>query len=156
MNFKDLGGLQKYAIPALGILFGVASILILSQVILAPKSGPSPEEIQTSDGSEKINTTELRLQATEKRLGEIEANIKKIYSNQVKLNESIGSLIKTDEGLKKTQRENRAYIAMIYQRVLDLELQVSNLGGGFSVKPKGRDETINPLIGTDDLPSVNP
>jgi septal ring factor EnvC (AmiA/AmiB activator) len=156
MNIKNLAGLQKYAIPVLGVLFGLASLLILAQIVFSPKSSPNAEDIKGADTSEQINTTELRIQAIDKRLGEIEANIKKIYSNQVKLNESIGSLIQTDDGLKKTQKDNRAYIAMMYQRILDLELQVGNLGGGFNMKSKTREEAINPLIGTEDLPAVVP
>jgi hypothetical protein len=43
---------------------------------------------------------------------------------------------------------------MIYQRVLDLELQVGNLGGGFNMKSRPKEEAINPLIGTEALPKT--
>jgi hypothetical protein len=144
---------NKYLMPILGVVFGLAALLILGSLFIAPSSGPSIEDVQVSDSSERVSTLDIRVQRMEKKLFDIEANIKKIYSNQVKINESIGALINTDEGVKAAQKDNRAYIAMIYQRVLDLELQVSNLGGGFNMRPRPKQDAINPLIGTEALPN---
>jgi hypothetical protein len=150
MNLKAI---QKYLLPVLGVVFAIAAVTILITAVKSPNSGPAIEEVIVPDASEKVSTIDLRVQSIEKKIFDIEANIKKIYSNQVKLNESIGELIKTDEATKASQKDNRAYIAMIYQRVLDLELQVGNLGGGFNMKPKPKEEAINPLIGTEALPN---
>jgi hypothetical protein len=150
MNFKTI---QKYLLPAIGVVSAIAAVTILLSSIKAP-SGPSAEEIMPPASTEKVTTIDLRVQSLEKKIFDIEANIKKIYSNQVKLNESIGELIKTDDATKVAQKDNRAYIAMIYQRLLDLELQVSNLGGGFNMKPRPKEEAINPLIGTESLPKA--
>lgn len=144
----------KFIIPAIGAIFGLAAILILSSIFLSPKSGPAIADIQNANPSEVISTIDLQVQRLEKKTASIEENIKKIYSNQVKINESIGTLIQTDESIKVSQKDNRAYIAMIYQRVLDLELQVSSLGGGFNMKSRPKQETINPLIGTDEFPAT--
>lgn len=144
----------KFIIPALGAIFALAAIVILSSILLSPKSGPAIQEVQGTNSSEVISTIDLQVQRLEKKIASIEENIKKIYSNQVKINESIGTLIQTDEAIKVSQKDNRAYIAMIYQRVLDLELQVGNLGGGFNMKPRPKAEAINPLIGTEELPAA--
>lgn len=150
MNLKII---QKYLLPALGVVFAIAAITILLTLIKSPNSGPNIEDVAMPDTSEKVSTIDLRVQSLEKKIFDIDANIKKIYSNQVKLNESIGELIKTDESSKVAQKDNRAYIAMIYQRVLDLELQVGNLGGGFNMKSRPKESAINPLIGTEALPN---
>jgi hypothetical protein len=150
MNLKMI---QKYLLPALGVVFAIAAVTILITMVKTPEGGPAVEEITTPDSSEKVSTIDLRVQSIEKKIFDIEANIKKIYSNQVKLNESIGELIKEDDSTKVAQKDNRAYIAMIYQRVLDLELQVGNLGGGFNMRQqRPKEDTINPLIGTENLP----
>jgi hypothetical protein len=149
MNFKNM---QKHLLPILGVIFAIAAVTVLISVLKSPTGGPSIEDVSVTDGTEKVSTLDLRVQSIEKKIFDIEANIKKIYSNQVKLNESIGELIKTDESTRVSQKDNRAYIAMIYQRVLDLELQVGNLGGGFNMKSRPKEEAINPLIGTEALP----
>jgi hypothetical protein len=151
-----LEGLKKFVLPAIGIIFALASMLILAQVLMGAKEGPDPTPVKQDNSGEAIKATDLRLKTVEAKLNEVEKNIKKIYSNQLKLNESISALIDTDENLKKTQKENRAYVAMIYQRLLDTELQISNLGGGFQMKPRPKEEPINPLIGTDSLPQTPP
>jgi hypothetical protein len=153
---KNMEKIQKYALPALGAIFGIASLMILLQVVLSPQEGATALEKPNEDSSEVLKATDLRLKSLEAKANDMEKNIKKIYSNQVKLNESIASLIETDESIKKNTKENRAYIAMIYQRVLDSELQISNLGGGFNVKPRPKEEPINPLIGTEELPQTPP
>lgn len=149
MNLKLI---QKYLLPILGVVFAIATLTILITLISSPNSGPNIEEVRAPDSTEKVSTIDLQIQRAEKKIFDIEANIKKIYSNQVKLNESIGELIKTDDATKVAQKDNRAYIAMIYQRVLDLELQVGSLGGGFNMKSRPKEEAINPLIGTETLP----
>jgi septal ring factor EnvC (AmiA/AmiB activator) len=156
VNKPNFEGLKKFIMPVIGIIFALASILVLAQVVMGTKEGPDPVVKKEENSGEAIKATDLRLKTVEAKLNEIEKNIKKIYSNQLKLNESISALIDTDENLKKTQKENRAYVAMIYQRLLDTELQISNLGGGFNMKPRPKEEPINPLIGTDELPQVPP
>jgi hypothetical protein len=160
MNDKRLTmnkeALQKYLVPGLGALFGLAAILILGTVFLLPQEGKEIEPEKNSANGTVLDNTELRLSALEEQMKTTSENIRKIYSNQVKLNDTVGKLIKTDEAHIKTIKENRAYIAMIYQRILDVELQVSALGGGFNRQPKRTEEQINPLIGLDELPAAPP
>lgn len=144
--------------PALIGLFGICAALVLAQMIIPPQAGKSPEAVQTEAPEEQISTADLEIKALNRRVGTLEGNIKKIYSNQVELNKSIAEILKNEETTKKTNKENRAYIAMMYQKLLDLELRVENgMGGGFNVRQKPQDEAINPLIGTENaLPSSNP
>lgn len=155
----DKKQIAKWAAPALGGLFLLAIALIGIQILFPPKSGiDTPASNPNTNGyGEALDLTSLQVKALESKMTTAEENIKRMYANQVKLNESIASLLKEDENIRKVLKENRAYVALLYQKSLDLELQVQSLGGGFNVKPsKLKEDPINPLIGTDVLPPNNP
>ena len=152
MDFK------KIAIPALIGAFGICAALVISQIIIPPQAGKAPERVMEDPMEEKISTNDLEIKALTRRMATIEENIKKIYSNQVELNKSISDILKAEDTTKKTNKENRAYIAMMYQKVLDIELRVENgIGGGFNVHRRPQEAAVNPLIGTEDnLPQTQP
>lgn len=151
---KGMDYIKKFGIPALIAVFGICAALLLVQTITPPPTGKAPEAVEIIENqSEQVSTESLEIRALKRKVKTLDENIKKIYSNQVELNKSIGDLVKNEENSKKTNKENRAYIAMMYQKILDIELQLENVGGGFNVRQKTRAEEINPLIGTDQLPA---
>lgn len=140
-----------YWTMALIAVFGICAAVLLAQVLIPPQAGKSPEAVEAENQEEQVSTSELEIKALTRRVTTLEENIKKIYSNQVELNKTISELLKNEEATKKANKENRAYIAMMYQKVLDIELRVENgLGGGFNVRQKAPEEAINPLMGTED------
>jgi hypothetical protein len=150
--------LKKVAMPAMIAIFGIGAALILTQMMFPPKAGKAPTPVMEEVVVEQVSNNDLEINSLNRRVAALEENIKKIYANQVELNKSISEMLKAEELTKKTNKENRAYIAMMYQKVLDIELRVENgLGGGFNVRPKPQEETVNPLIGTGDtLPEPVP
>jgi septal ring factor EnvC (AmiA/AmiB activator) len=150
----DENKIKKIAIPALAGVFVISALLLLFTVFSPPKAGKPIQETK-AEANEGINTMQLQVDAHEKRLKTCEENIKKIYNNQVELNKTLANINKDLDAIKNGTKDNKAYIAMMYQKVLDLELQVNSLGGGFNMKPKNKEEAINPLIGTDSLPAEN-
>jgi hypothetical protein len=96
---------------------------------------------------------ELQLRDINKRVKEVEINISTLYDNQLSLKGVLDDLRKRTEKTEAHSKENRSYISILYQKTLDIDLQIQSLGGGFTNKGiKSKDEP-NPLLGTDSLPS---
>jgi len=146
----------KYTGPAILGVFLLAALIILLGIVFPPKSGKSPDQLPNQNAQPGVDTQQLQINSLLEQQASTAGNLKKLYENQVKLNATIADLIKTSDAQKQVQKDNRAYIAMLYNKVLDLELQVQSLGGGYNVKPKHKEDPINPLVGTDSLPAPQP
>lgn len=145
--------IKKYAVTAVGVIVAICAGVLLVQVLIPAREGKAPEEIVRAPQEEAVSTEILQIKSLIKRMEATEGNIRKIYDNQVEINRTIGELLASDETSKKTSKESRAYIAMMYQKLLDLELRMENVGGGFNVRQKQQEDAINPLMGTDALPT---
>jgi flagellar basal body-associated protein FliL len=159
--------MKKLVIISIMLLVGIGAAIVVILAATAP-SGKSPEQIaheralleaekEKENGKQTVSTEELRMRNYEKRLGDIEHNIRTLYDNQLKMNKTVTDLVSNEDALRKAQKENRAYIASIYQKTLNLELQIGSLGGGFSNPSRPRttiqsDPIPDPLMGTDKLP----
>lgn len=131
--------------------FTAAVFLVLLVVVFPPRQGPPPETIKDHDDNQTLSVDALQIKDLLARAKIQEENLQKLYNNQVKFNDSVASMLRELEAQRKAAKENRAYLAMLYQKVLDLEMQMQNLGGGYNVRPKGKEDPINPMIG-DTLP----
>jgi predicted transcriptional regulator len=144
--------LKKNWYLILPAIMGMGAMLLLGNLAMPPKEGKEPEVEQINPNEDAVNINSLQIKSLWRRLEAAEENIRKIYNNQTELNRSISELLDAHKRTSKTDKENRAYIAMIYDKVLSLELQVQSLGGGFNVRPKPQEEEINPLMGMEELP----
>lgn len=129
-------------------LFGICALIILASIKSMPTARPSPTTQETVSTTEAISTETLQIRDLVRRMDQAEENIKKLYNNQLAINKKLSELVEADKLLEQGNKDNRAYIAMIYQKVLDMELQIKSLGGGFNLR--------NPLLGTEALPENNP
>jgi len=165
MDFKKLG------IPIALASVGIVAAVFLFEVLSTP-GGKSPEQVeaerraqesqnpQVAATSEMLSTTQLQINRMETRVDASEKNVNTIYKNQTELEKSLKTLQAQAAADRKTITDQRAYIAMLYQKVLDMEMKVDSLGGGISgLSGRPRQGSLpqsapNPLLGTDSLPSL--
>jgi hypothetical protein len=111
--------------------------------VTAPEGTVSAEAFQTEIQKLLIKNTSL-----ESRMNLLEGEAQS-YEKQVKAYKENLQAVSTElETLKKQSAENRGYISTIYRQVLDVELKLESLGGGFGQKtPKAEEErVVNPYI----------
>jgi hypothetical protein len=125
-------------------------IAILGGLLVATAAiQPKRPEVKPTDPSETpagIDTTALEVESLQKQTQTLTANLKKLYENQQNLQSSLTACIQNLQNLQKESRENREYIAKLYQRILDIELQLQTVGGGFNMKRE------KPTIPQDEFP----
>lgn len=114
---------------------GIAALggLLVATAIVQPKR-PEGQATQIPETPPAIDTTSLELESLQKQTQTLTANLKKLYENQQNLQTSLTACIQNLQNLQKESRENREYIAKLYQRILDMELQLQTVGGGFNMK----------------------
>lgn len=137
-----------------GAVLGLLFILLL----LKPSKG-THQETPTPAAEDSVVLRELQgLKIKDQELsGKITILEGKIKLAEDKANAyEVGiSTLKTSlEENQKKATENRNYISTIYRQVLDLELKVDAVGGGYKdlpgKEPAGR--VVNPFIGSSELP----
>lgn len=119
--------------------------LLVALAAIQPKR-PEVNPNETAETSTTVDTTSLEIESLQKQNQALTANLKKVYENQQSLQSSLTACIQNLQALQKESRENREYIAKLYQRILDIELQLQTVGGGFNMK---REE---PSIPQDEFP----
>lgn len=146
-------GMQKIYVVA-GILLGLLFGLLLikpnqTNKIEQPKPAAEENIIFKEIQGLKITDQELR--------GKITLLEGKIKLAEEKANAYEVGISTLKSGLEENQKkstENRNYISTIYRQILDLELKVNAVGGGFKAlpnkEPTGR--VVNPYIGSSELP----
>lgn len=154
-----MDSLKKFGIPVLLAAIGIAIAVVLYSVLTTP-GGKSPEEIaatkptETNPQNELLSTAQLQINRLETNLQKNEENVQRIFNNQKQLTDAIETLGAELEQSRKTAKDQRAYIAMLYQKVLDMELKTESLGGGLSGRRQNPAPAPNPLHGTDSLPAI--
>jgi len=114
------------------------SIALVGALLVAlaaiPPKAPEPAPTQNLENQKTVDITRLEIQNLTKQTQTLNENIKKIYENQQSLQTSLTATITNIQTLQKESQDNREYIAKLYKRILDIELQLRTVGGGFNMK----------------------
>jgi hypothetical protein len=116
------------------IIGGVCAILLVPTFFI-PRP-PEPTYQETNPNTEAVDTTRLELNSIQEKIKTLQQNMDKVFQNQVNLQTSLEILVQNQTKKEASIKENRKYITSLYQRILDLELQLQTLGGGFNMKRK--------------------
>jgi NAD-specific glutamate dehydrogenase len=130
--------LRKLGIPGLLAAISIAIAILLHSLLTVP-GGKSPQQVEQEkapikeiDAPEMVSVAQLQINRLEQNLQTSEENIQKMFKNQQELNNALSQTNAQLANTTKALKDQRAYIAMIYEKMLELELKTESLGGGLS------------------------
>ena len=144
----------------------VATVILLLLIKPAATTEQNPQEntgieltsSNTEYQEEKIisdlQSLKISFQDLKTRYVSVQTRMDTIEAENEAYKLAVGTLRTSLEAVQTKSNQNQNYISTIYRQVLDLELKVGNIGGGYqnNVPRKPEERVVNPYIGNDQLP----